>query len=131
MQCMTSFPRRSLKRKNDMYNTLLDLETRFFKLSYISDAAWLDEVLHDNFHEMGKSGVLYNKSETIYGLLKCKADRDIEINNFEYIKIVDNSWLVHYVTQSDNKQYYRTSVWVKEENIKLFFHQATEQKKII
>lgn len=130
MQCMMSFPHRSLKRKNDMnmYNTLLDLETRFLKLSYISDAAWLDEVLHDDFHEMGKSGVLYNKSETIYDLMKCKADRDIGINNFECIKIVDNSWLVHYVTQSGDKRYYRTSVWVNDGNMKLLFHQASELK---
>lgn len=44
-----------------MYKTLLDLENSFFKLKYISDRKWLDRILHNDFCECGKSGVLFNK----------------------------------------------------------------------
>lgn len=111
-----------------MYNTLLELENRLFKLKYISSKEWLERILHNDFHECGKSGVLFNKEDTVQSLIECTCDRDIEICDFECRNITDTSWLVHYITKSDNKRYYRTSVWVKEENVKLLFHQATELK---
>lgn len=113
-----------------MYNTLLNLEKSFFKLQYISDRNWLERILHDDFHECGKSGLLFGKEETVESLIKCTSDRNIVIYNFDYRTITDNSWLAHYITESDNKQYYRTSLWVEEnKTIKLLFHQATELKK--
>lgn len=112
-----------------MYDILLELEKCLFKLEYISDREWLERTLHDDFCECGKSGMLFNKEDTVESLLQCTCDRNIEICNFECINITDTSWIVHFITESDNKRYYRTSVWVREENIKLLFHQATELKE--
>lgn len=111
-----------------MYNTLLELENSLFKLKYISDRKWLDITLHNDFRECGKSGRLFNKQETMESLIKFTSDRDIKIFDFECRNITDTSYLVHYITKSDNKRYYRTSVWVKEDGLKLLFHQATELK---
>ena len=111
-----------------MYNTLLELENSLFKLKYISDRKWLERTLHDDFHEFGKSGVLFKKEDTVESLLQCADDRDIEIYDFECRNITDTSWLVHYITESNDKRYYRTSVWVKDGNMKLLFHQASELK---
>lgn len=108
-----------------MYKTLLNLEKSFFNLKYISDKEWLNTVLHDSFIECGKSGMLFNKTETIEPLLSCTEDRDILIYNFEYSKVTDKCYLVHYITKHGNKKYYRTSVWVMENRLKLFYHQAT------
>lgn len=108
-----------------MDKTLLDLEQSFFKIQYISDKEWLDTTLHDDFTECGKSGILFDKYETMESLLSCAEDRDIEIFDFECRNISGTSWLVHYITKSGNKRYYRTSVWVKEKQLKLFYHQAT------
>lgn len=104
----------------------MELENRFFKLKYISDRDWLGRTLHEDFCECGKSGLLFNKKMTVESLLQCRRDRNIVILDFECRKISDNCYLVHYVTESDNKRYYRTSIWVKEADIKLLFHQATE-----
>lgn len=108
-----------------MYHTLLDLEKCFFKLEYISDRVWLNTVLHNNFCECGKSGILFDKKETVESLLSCSEGRDITIYNFEYRPITDKCYLVHYITQSGSEKYYRTSVWVMEDSLKLFFHQAS------
>lgn len=67
-----------------MYRTLLDLEKDFFKYDKIKDRKWLDSTLHDNFKEMGKSGTIFYKKDTINSLLALKADRNIAIFNFEF-----------------------------------------------
>ncbi len=113
-----------------MYDTLLTLEKDFFNLQYISDREWLDKILHDDFRECGRSGKLFDKFDTMEELLQCDSDRDIVICGFECVEINSNSWLVHYITEIEGKQYYRTSVWVREPDMKLFFHQATELKNI-
>ncbi|MDO5397683.1 MAG: nuclear transport factor 2 family protein [bacterium] len=108
-----------------MYEKLLSLEKDFFRYKKITDKNWLDSVLHDNFMEMGKSGTLFYKEETITDLMSVKADRDIDIYNFEAAELKPDCWIVHYITKSDDKLFYRTSVWIKENNMKLIFHQAS------
>lgn len=108
-----------------MLDTLLDMEKRFFNRGYISDRNWLEKTIHNDFLECGKSGILFDKRETIESLRSCAGDRDITIYNFEYSRVTDNCWLVHYITQNDGEQYYRTSVWVMENSLKLFYHQAS------
>lgn len=110
----------------EMYETLLALEKDFFKLTCISNREWLTAILHDDFVEVGKSGIILDKETVIDGLLSCKADRDIVIYNFCCESIGKDSWMVHYVTESEDGWIYRTSVWSKEAQMKLRFHQATK-----
>lgn len=111
-----------------MEQTLLELEKAFFKKSYISDPQWLDAILHTNYIECGKSGILFDKEEVMKGLLSCTTDRDIVIHNFSCEQIDKNCWMVHYVTESEGEQYYRTSIWSREEQLQLRFHQASKLK---
>lgn len=108
-----------------MLEALLDMEKRFFRRKYISDRNWLETTIHNDFHECGKSGILFDKKETVESLLSCTDDRDITIYNFEYRPVTDKCYLVHYITQDGNEKYYRTSVWVMENSLKLFYHQAS------
>ena len=34
--------------------------------------------------------------------------------------------MVHYVTKDKNEMTYRTSIWLKEDRLKIIFHQATK-----
>lgn len=109
-----------------MYQTLLTMEKNFFKFQFISDKNWLNSVLHTDFKECGQSGKLSDKITTIDGLLSCSGDRDIEIYNFDCTPLGHGCWMVHYITKSsENMLFYRTSIWVNEEHLKLIFHQAT------
>lgn len=85
-----------------MYKTLLDLEKDFFKYDKIADRTWLDSTLHDNFKEVGSSGIIFYKKDTI------------------------NSLMALITKDSDDKLFYRTSIWIKENNLKLVFHQASK-----
>ena len=105
---------------------LLELEKMLFDYSYISDRAWLENTIHDDFAECGRSGMLFNKHDVIQSLLECKESRKIEIYNFACRRIDEKSWLVNYITMTDDGQkYFRTSVWVEHKKMQLFFHQAT------
>lgn len=114
-----------------MGNDILVLEKSLFKYEYMSNREWLENVIHDNFVECGKSGRLFDKSETIDMLHSCKSDRKIEIYNYECKRIDDNTYLIHYITKSDDKLIYRTSIWVMEERLKILFHQASSLASLI
>ncbi len=112
-----------------MYKTLLNLEKDFFKHDKITDREWLDAVLHDEFKEIGKSGIIFSKKDTIDDLTKLKADRNIVIYDFEFKELKEGCWLVHFITKENNDElFYRTSVWVKENDLKMIFHQASKLK---
>ena len=109
-----------------MYETLLNLEKKFFEIKYISDKNWLNDTLHNDFLECGKSGTLFSKKEVMEELLLCLKDRDIEIFNFVCELIGENCWLVHYVTETEDELFFRTSIWVYENQLQMRFHQATK-----
>lgn len=115
-----------------MYGTLLNLEKDFFKYDKITDRKWLDTTLHDDFKEVGKSGIIFYKKDTINSLIAAKTDRSIAVFNFEFEELKNGCWMVHYITKDNNNElYYRTSIWVKENNLKLIFHQASKLKSLI
>lgn len=109
-----------------MTQDILFLEKSFILKECMSNKEWLDNIIHDNFIECGKSGLLFDKKGTVEFLLSCNDNRDITIYNFECQNIDNNTWLVHYITKSDVELYYRTSIWGMDKNLKLLYHQATK-----
>lgn len=110
-----------------MRSTLLRFEKDFFKKEKITDEQWLNTTLHDSFQEMGSSGILFSKEEVIQSLLQAKADRPIEIYNFEAAPLPSQCWMVHYITKNvQNELFYRTSIWIEDDGFKLYFHQASK-----
>ena len=104
---------------------ILELEKSLFKYDYISNKEYLNSIIADNYKELGKSGILFNKDDVVNYLLSQHRDRDIEIYNFSGEELMPDLWIVHYITLSDNKKIYRTSIW---KHNKIIFHQASEYK---
>lgn len=112
-----------------MDDILLSLEKEFFRYEKISDRSYLDAVLHRRFCEMGASGRIFGREETIEALLSAKKNRPIAIFNFRQEKVGDRCYIVHYMTKSGGRLFFRTSVWTDETGrLQLFFHQASEMK---
>ena len=109
-----------------MKEKILNLEKDLFKYEKISNIDWLNNIIDDNFVECGKSGNIYDKKITVKELSNCKSDRNITIYNYSYEKIDNNTHMVHYITKSDNVLYYRTSIWIDNNGLKLLFHQASK-----
>ena len=102
---------------------ILELEKSLFKKEFMNDINYLNSIIDDNFIECGKSGLFFDKKVTVDELSKLDSDRDIKIYNFTSELIDTNSYLVHYITKSNNDLIYRTSIW---KNGKLYFHQASK-----
>jgi len=109
-----------------MNNKILELEKSLFKYEFMSDITYLNEIIDDNYVEVGKSGKKFNKKDVINDLSILKEDRKITIYNFTCDKIEENIYLIHYITKNNNDNIYRTSIWKKEyDKIKIIFHQAS------
>jgi hypothetical protein len=106
-------------------DNILELEKSLFKYEYMSNKEYLDNIIDDNYKELGKSGLLFNKQDVINHLLNQQVDRDITIYNFSGEEISTGLFLIHYITLNNNIKIYRTSIW---RNNKILFHQASELK---
>lgn len=107
---------------------ILELEKSLFKYEYMSNKEYLDNIIDDDYLELGKSGVLFNKQDVINHLLNQQVDRDITIYNFSGEEIATGLFLVHYITLNNDLKIYRTSIW---KNNKIIFHQASLLKEDI
>lgn len=109
----------------NMRETLLALEKRFFSKEFCADRERLSSAIHDNFIECGKSGCLYGKAETVESLSAEPHDRAVAVYNFTCAALGGGCWIAHYVTASDGRLFFRTSIWKKETDWQLYFHQAS------
>lgn len=115
-----------------MDKKILELEKSLFKLEYVSNLDYLNSIIDDSYEEVGKSGLKYNKQDVINELNNLKNDRNITIYNYSCKELSAGVWIIHYITKSNDTNYYRTSIWKKiDEDIKIIFHQASLYNEVI
>lgn len=94
-----------------------------------SDREWLELILHPEFREITRSGVMVNRSETITALLSEKDAPFILSSDFRLIEMGCRSALLHYRTfyADGSHPALRSSCWIcsDEDQWMLFFHQGT------
>ena len=113
-----------------MKNKILELEKSLFKYEYMTDIAYLNEIIDDQYIEVEKSGKQFNKEDVIKELSILKEDRKISIYNYTCELLEEKIYLIHYITKSNEDNIYRTSIWKKENGkIKIIFHQASLYKE--
>ena len=106
---------------------ILQLEKNFFDVNFINNLQYLDNILDDDYLEIGKSGTLIKKRDVIKELSGLKQNRKIDMYNYECNKIDDKTYIIHYITKYKDKLFFRTSIWQKNnKNYKIIFHQASE-----
>ena len=109
-----------------MNTELLKLEKNFFDIKYMKNIEYLNNHIDDEYLEVGKSGFFINKTDVIKELSNLKENRNIDIYNFSQKQIDENTYIAHYITlNKEQEKIYRTSIWKKEENFKILFHQAS------
>lgn len=112
-----------------MLETLLNFEKSLYKYGSTSNYDYLDSLLDENYEEIGIPGKLLNKNDVIDALLSLNEDRKIDIYNFEYHKISNSIYIVHYITLYKDINIYRTSIWKQNnDNYKIIFHQSSVLK---
>lgn len=110
---------------------LYQYEQDFFLMKFCRRRENLEERLHKDFMEYGKSGRIFHREETIEELSQLTIDRDIKIMNFHCTILNDKTAVVHYISlHNDNTKVLRTSIWREEAGKwQLYFHQGT--KKVV
>ena len=127
--------RRLLKRfktETPMSTTdlLIKLEKELQTAASRSSRERLNSLLSDNFIEIGSSGIIRDKNQTIDLLLNSKA-YDIQAMNFRLTPLSPDTMQLIYSTQEisttqTHRKAIRSSIWkLHNTNWKIIFHQAT------
>lgn len=116
---------------NNLIDLLQSYEIDLFHHEVLSNEALLNERIHDDFYEIGASGVVYDKATIIRFLHGFTKDRPIELSNFTITEMTPDLVLAHFVTKdlSTNQLARRSSLWKKADYWQLLFHQGTPAKE--
>ncbi|MBW9431770.1 nuclear transport factor 2 family protein [Atlantibacter hermannii] len=93
------------------------------------DRKWLEQILHEGFNEITRSGVLVDRAQTIEALSGEDSVPAILSSDFRLISVRDNFAILHYrtVNSDGSRPSLRSSCWEISANgqWKLVFHQGT------
>ena len=110
----------------EMTDYFYALETSLFKKEFLNDKDYLNNILHDEFMEIGKNGTVYHKNDTIEALYGSD-DRKIDVKSFSVRMVSLSMFIVNYIsTHEDGTRVYRTSLWMETlKGYSMYFHQGT------
>lgn len=121
-----------MNSRTDVLRVLQSLEIELHREETRKSAERLQELLHPDFKEFGRSGKEYSRAEIVEEFSDASAFPQIEANDFKASLVADGVVLLTYVSahRSDSGQLHRTtlrsSLWVLlEGNWRLRFHQGT------
>ena len=102
------------------------LETSLFLKEYLNDKEYLEKIFHPDYMEIGKTGNVYNRKETIDALYGSD-DRNIQVRSFNVRMMALDTYVVNYVSiHEDGTRVQRTSIWMETLlGLVLYFHQGT------
>lgn len=106
-------------------NDIIQLEKELHSFECRKSVQRLDELLSEDYLEIGTSGKTYNKQDQ---LEKLPAAEDINImsSDFEAREIANNIVQISYQTNINDVNSKRSSLWRKEgESWRMIFHQST------
>lgn len=94
-----------------------------------NDREWLERLLHPEFLEITRSGVMVDRSETITSLLNEKTASPIISSNFRLTEMGEGCAMLHYRTSyaDGSRPALRSSCWLYSDkgHWTLVFHQGT------
>lgn len=94
-----------------------------------NDREWLERLLHPEFREITRSGIMVDRAATIASLLSEKTTSPILSSNFRLTALGEGCAILHYRTfyADGNCESLRSSCWLRSEGDQwtLVFHQGT------
>lgn len=112
------------KRHIEKFNLLVELELSLHTSVVRGSSNKLESLLSDDFMEIGASGRMRGKDQTIRDLLT-EDSSDIRANDFE-LRTLSNDVAQLIYKSDDGRHAIRNSIWkVKNNQWRMIFHQAT------
>ncbi len=116
-----------IKMKPDIEAFVVNLENSLLDVldDRVRKSDQLNELLADDYVEIGSSGETYSKQHVI-AALSMEAPRDIKASEFKARELFPGNVLVSYRARQDNINTLRTSLWqLRAGRWQLVFHQGT------
>ena len=118
---------------NNLFKRLHRYETKLHSPLHRKNFAFLQNILHADFFEFGRSGGETNKEQTLNALIEADDFTPIHSIDFNFSSLSHQSVLLTYLSyQFDDKQLKikytnRSSIWIKvsADHWQLRFHQGT------
>lgn len=118
--------------KNNLFNIIRSLEEALHQSDIRQSTADLEQLLHPEFCEIGRSGTLYTKADTVKSLTAVAEQPTIWSDHYQLYPIDQHTvQLIYYTARLDkdgrkSRCTWRSSLWVKNEGTwQLRFHQGT------
>ena len=112
--------------------TLIELETSMHRNDIRGDRARMDSLLHEEFTEIGRSGIRYTREAILAEFSKEKPLPKIHATDFALQHLASDAWLLTYRSahESNDGELHRftrrSSVWVSQQDqLRIIFHQGT------
>jgi hypothetical protein len=114
---------------NEIINTLAEYERLLANPGTVSNKEELNKLLSDKFMEIGSSGRLYNREQTLKALESGEMPQT-DLTGFNIINLAENTWLLTYrakrIINGNTALSYRCSVWnYNNKQWQILFHQGT------
>ena len=110
---------------------VIELESRLLRTEFRNSNDFLENILHDDFLEVGASGRFSDKKQTI-DLLTSETGFSSVANDFRFFPIAESVALLTYTLktmspETGTRHSIRSSVWkLENDKWRLVFHQGTE-----
>ena len=110
------------------FEFIKQLELELNNPSIRKDKKRLDELLSDDFEEIGKSGTKYTKNQIINELIT-EDNVHFSVGDFSFKQLSSDCILIKYKTTVNTQITHRCSVWQKQSGKwKIQYHQGTPIK---
>lgn len=121
---MTGIPRHH-PRDHPWFDILEEKELALLDPTVRADPTKVGQLLHDDFIEFGSTGRVYDK-KVLLDMLEGEPSSEVTIRDFAVRQLSDDTALVTYrsVGQS-GQEARRSSVWVRDGEWRMIFHQGS------
>jgi hypothetical protein len=111
---------------DDSFEEVVELELALLHPDVRRDRQWVQDLLDEDFREIGASGRLWSRQETIDALAREQGDEPVAVADMEALRLADGVVLLTFVSDRAGRRARRSSIWRRAEGRwRLLHHQGT------
>lgn len=111
---------------DDSFEEVVELELALLHPDVRRDRRWVEELLDENFREIGAAGRLWARQETLEALAGEEEDEPVVVADMEALQLADGVVLLTYVSDRAGRRARRSAIWRRVDGRwRLLHHQGT------
>jgi hypothetical protein len=111
---------------HDSFEQVVELELALLHPDLRRDRKWVEDLLDEDFREIGASGRVWTRQETVDLVAAEQNDQPITVADLEALQLADNVVLLTYISDRGGRSARRTAIWRQVDGRwRLIHHQGT------